>query len=107
MTLKQNPATAEYTRHADHYDRRWRSYNKITVAKTLSLLQTEPTAKDQALVDIGCGTGLLLKIVSNSYPAIKLHGCDITPAMITKARLALGSAVDLKVATAEQLPRAQ
>ena len=59
------------------------------------------------VVDIGCGTGLLLKIVSHSYPAIKLHGCDITPAMITKARLALGSAVDLKVAAAEQLPYVQ
>lgn len=107
MTLKENPAIIEYAQHAADYDQRWRSYNKITAAKTLSLLQTEPTAKDQALVDIGCGTGLLLKIVSHSYPAIKLHGCDITPAMITKARLALGSAVDLQVAAAEKLPYVQ
>ena len=55
-----------------------------------------PAAKDQALVDIGCGTGLLLKIVSHSYPEIKLHGCDITPAMITKARRALGCTADLQ-----------
>jgi len=107
MALNQNPATAEYTEHAVYYDRRWKSYNKITAAKTLGLLKTNPAAKDQALVDIGCGTGLLLKIVSHSYPEIKLHGCDITPAMITKARRALGCTADLKVAAAEQLPYAQ
>lgn len=107
MALDKNPAAAEYAQHAAYYDRRWRSYNKITAAKTLGLLQTNPTAKDQALVDIGCGTGLLLKIVSHSYPEIKLHGCDITPAMITKARRALGCAADLKLAAAEQLPYAQ
>jgi|SRR5262245_30322423 len=35
------------------------------------------------IVDVGCGPGLLLRDLSARYPAGRLHGYDVTPAMVS------------------------
>jgi trans-aconitate methyltransferase len=37
-------------------------------------------------VDLGCGPGLLLRDLAEHCPAARLHGYDVTPAMIAHAR---------------------
>jgi len=41
---------------------------------------------DFNLIDIGCGTGELLRKIAKTYPKAKLFGCDISSKMIKKAK---------------------
>jgi SAM-dependent methyltransferase len=38
------------------------------------------------MIDLGCGPGLLLRDLSDRYPAATLYGYDVTPAMIAHGR---------------------
>jgi len=44
-------------------------------------LPPEPT-----IVDLGCGPGLLLRDLSARFPTGRLHGYDVTPAMVSHGR---------------------
>ena len=61
------------------------------------------TAPFGAVVDIGCGTGRLLRAVSARWPEARLTGVDAAPGMIDVARQKLPAA-ELHVAPAERLP---
>jgi len=39
--------------------------------------------REPAIVDLGCGPGLLLRDLSARLPAARLHGYDVTPAMVS------------------------
>lgn len=57
-----------------------------------------------AVLDVGCGTGLLLEAVAVARPAVRLLGIDLSPEMVAIARQRLGDAADVRVADAELLP---
>ena len=55
------------------------------------------------LLDVGCGTGNLLKLISTKYD-VQIAGVDLTPKMLNIARIKLGDEAELKVADSEKLP---
>jgi ubiquinone/menaquinone biosynthesis C-methylase UbiE len=55
------------------------------------------------LLDIGCGTGNLLSLISARYE-VEIAGVDLTPKMLNIARIKLGDKADLKLGDSEDLP---
>ncbi len=55
------------------------------------------------LLDVGCGTGNLLSLISNKYE-VQLSGVDLAPNMLDIARDKLGEKADLKLGDSENLP---
>ncbi len=86
---------------APWYERRWKQYVDATVRETLRRLDVRPGS---SLLDIGCGTGMLLQKVIDSQPRMSAAGVDLSPAMIHLARQRLPSRVTLVTGDAEQLP---
>ena len=91
----------EYTALATTYDRRWSAYLDASLSMTTGLLAELPATR---ILDIACGTGLLLKIMSDRPDSPELAGIDRVPAMLDEARRRLGSDATLLDADAENLP---
>lgn len=96
-----NPVIKEYGKLAPCYDRRWSFYIEATVRETLRRLELH---RGESLLDVGCGTGVLLEAISASVPDAKLAGVDPSPEMLELARNRLGEGVLLKQSHAESLP---
>lgn len=54
------------------------------------------------VLDVGCGTGTHLALYRQA--GCEVHGIDLSPAMLERARRRLGEGVDLQVADAVHLP---
>jgi ubiquinone/menaquinone biosynthesis C-methylase UbiE len=91
----------EYQQLASHYDRRFDRYNAKTIAATLPYLGSP---QDKTIVDIGCGTGLLLKQIETHYPGTHLYGIDLVPDMLAIATQKLSKNTTLIEASASHLP---
>lgn len=57
-----------------------------------------------SLLDVGCGTGEMLRLISETYPKIKLTGVDISPNMLDKAKSKIGNIANLIISDSEKLP---
>ncbi len=90
-----------YDRLADSYDRRWSTYVDASTDETLSRM---PLAAEMRLLDVGCGTGVLLDKVVDTYPDIETTGVDMSPEMLKVARRRLPDGVELLEADATDLP---
>lgn len=114
VTSHQLPATgidrrqvrSSFDRHADEYEeyaqvQRW-------VADQLMRLQELGGGSPRSLLDIGCGTGILLRSLAERYPHALVSGIDLAPGMVTAARAALlgRNDAEIRVGDAEQLPYA-
>ncbi|MDN3513961.1 MAG: methyltransferase domain-containing protein [Candidatus Brocadia sp.] len=73
----------EYAGLASEYDRRWAFYIEATLRETLKRMDLTSHA---SLLDIGCGTGSLLQIISKNYPTVKIVGIDLSMEMLKIAR---------------------
>ncbi|GMR05006.1 MAG: hypothetical protein BMS9Abin23_0930 [Thermodesulfobacteriota bacterium] len=91
----------EYRDLSNEYDRKWSFYIEATHGATLARLHI---TGDERLLDVGCGTGKLLKRLSEKYPALRLAGIDPTPEMLSVARQRLAPHIQLEEAWAENLP---
>ncbi len=91
----------EYTDSAADYDRRWLHYNEHTLGEALAAAKGLPGKR---LVDVGCGTGLLLEGLASTRPEAELLGIDLVPAMLAVARRRIGDAAWLVRADAAMLP---
>ena len=58
------------------------------------------------LLDVGCGTGRTLHQIARTHPRLRLHGADLSPAYIRRARKRLADVDELALAVenAEALP---
>lgn len=92
---------AEYDAIAARYEQRWGSYVRASTEATLRRI--EVAAGDRVL-DVGCGTGLLLARLHQRQPSARLAGIDLSPGMVAQARARLPREVPLLVADAEALP---
>lgn len=102
QTLK--PVQQEYARLAPEYDRRWAIYLEKSITQTLNLLQVNPPNR---ILDLGCGTGLLLQSLLSKFPEAKLVGIDFSPEMLNVAKQRLPETIELHLGSSEDLPFAE
>lgn len=81
------PLQREYSRIASSYDARWKFYVEASIRETMGRLHVAP---EDRVLDVGCGTGALLKALSLAAPRARLAGVDLSGDMLTLARHRLG-----------------
>ena len=96
-----DPVLREYAKLAARYDRRWSFYIEATIRETLRRLDPRP---GEGMLDLGCGTGALLHMLSLGFPQTALAGIDPSPEMVDIARTRLGPSIRLVQGGAEDLP---
>ena len=95
------PIVEKYGRLAAQYDATWPFYIEATTCETMRRLTLRTTDR---LLDVGCGTGVLLQRLAVAYPHSRLVGIDLVPEMLAVARRRLPSNVELCEGWAERLP---
>jgi ubiquinone/menaquinone biosynthesis C-methylase UbiE len=99
-----DPVLTEYARLAAHYDTKWSWFIEASTRETLRRVTVRSTDR---VLDVGCGTGDLLRQLHRSRPGARLVGVDPAPEMLDVARRKLPATVDLREAWAERLPYAE
>ena len=96
-----DPVVSEYAKAAERYDEKWAFYVEATTRETLRRMPMTPTAR---VLDVGCGTGELLRRLRAKYPDAELAGLDPVAEMLAVARDKLGGREDLRIGYADSLP---
>ena len=96
-----DPVVKEYAAQARDYDRTWSFYIEATTQETLKRLPMSAQAK---VLDVGCGTGELLRRLRAKYPEATLAGIDPVEEMLAVAREKLGGKEEFRVGYADALP---
>jgi len=100
MNVRQRPTL--WAKPAAGYDRRWRRYERVTLSRLLASLQSE---RYRDVLDVGCGTGLLLEYLLACNPRPRGVGIDQSREMLDIARRRLAEYdVELRPGEAERLP---
>ncbi|HEV2218203.1 MAG TPA: class I SAM-dependent methyltransferase [Candidatus Dormibacteraeota bacterium] len=92
---------------APTYERHWMQRLIFDpVQKTLLDLAAAEVPRPRAILDVGCGTGKLLRTTAQRFPAARLEGVDAAPQMVRTAihMLSPGSSINVQEGTAESLP---
>lgn len=95
-----------YDDRAPGYEHGWLGRLHHTISERTAALATATVAAPQRVLDVGCGTGYLLRSLARHYPeAEELAGIDAAPNMIETARgLADDQRLSFASGVAEQLP---
>ncbi|MBW0016919.1 MAG: class I SAM-dependent methyltransferase [Mycobacterium sp.] len=95
-----------YEDRAMSYDHGWRGRLHHAISERTAALATSTVAAPQQVLDVGCGTGYLLRALAANYPgAQQLVGIDAAPSMIETAKsLARDNRLTFSTGVAEQLP---
>ena len=99
--MNADPVVAEYAKAAQHYDQKWAFYVETTTRETLRRMPMTPLSR---VLDVGCGTGELLRRLRAKYPDALLAGLDPVPEMLAVAGDKLSGKEDLRVGYADSLP---
>jgi ubiquinone/menaquinone biosynthesis C-methylase UbiE len=97
----ENALVQEYRTLAADYDNRWAFYVAATVQETLARLLVK---EGERVLDVGCGTGVLLAELGRRHPSLTLTGIDPVEEMLEVARTRLPESVSLGQGWAEALP---
>jgi len=97
---------AAYDDRAGDYDRGWRGRLHHTIGDRTAALATSTVARPQRVLDVGCGTGYLLRALACHYQgAVEFAGIDAAPNMIETARsLTDDQRLTFAAGVAEHLP---
>ena len=95
-----------YDDRAGNYDQGWRGRLHHAIGDRTAALAMSTMAAPHRVLDVGCGTGYLLRALARRYPAAeKLSGIDAAPNMIEAAkRLTDDERLAYAVGVAEHLP---
>jgi ubiquinone/menaquinone biosynthesis C-methylase UbiE len=76
------------------------------VQKTVLELARAEVPEPGTILDVGCGTGRLLRAAAEEFPAAKIEGVDAAQEMVRYAQglVAAGSSITIRQGTAEHLP---
>ena len=99
--MKHHAVSRQYSSHASSYDRVWERC--VRDSTTLALAEF-PTASALRVLDIGCGTGVLLRRALDGDTTRTAIGVDITSSMLRQAAERLPSDVPLICASSENMP---
>lgn len=93
-----------FSRWAPTYDRHYLQRLIFEpVQKTVLELAAAEVPEPSAILDVGCGTGRLLRAAEGRFPGARLEGVDAAEGMVEQARAGSGGA-NFQLATAEHLP---
>lgn len=97
---------AAFDERAPGYEQGWLGRLHQDIAERTADLAASVQSAPRRVLDVGCGTGYLLRLLATQYPqAIGLAGVDPAPAMIAAAQQAAGDRrLHFSVAAAERLP---
>ena len=91
----------QYSALASSYDRTWERY--VRDSTTLALAEF-PAAPALRVLDIGCGTGVLLRRALDADGSRTVVGVDITLEMLRQAALRLPTTAPLVCASGDSIP---
>jgi len=95
-----------FNRWATTYDRHWMQriiFNPIQ--RTVLQIAAEQVGSPGAILDVGCGTGKLLKSAHSRFPGARLVGVDAAEEMVKYAQSSTpDGTIEFRQATAEALP---
>jgi ubiquinone/menaquinone biosynthesis C-methylase UbiE len=92
---------------ASTYEKHWMQRLVFDpIQSTLLDLAASQVPRPASILDVGCGTGRLLRTASQRFPAARLEGVDAAAQMVEQATrlLAAGAPIHVQQATAEALP---
>lgn len=81
------------TQASKYYDKVWSKWRDMKVYGPVSrhsrriILSLIGQLKFKSVLDVGCGTGLLLSEIKNEYKDVKLFGTDVSPMVLRFANL--------------------
>jgi ubiquinone/menaquinone biosynthesis C-methylase UbiE len=96
-----------FSRWAPGYDRHYLQRLVFEpVQKAVLELAAQEVPHPAAILDVGCGTGRLLRTAAEQFPGARLEGVDAAEGMIEQAKASAGleSGINFQLATAEHLP---
>jgi ubiquinone/menaquinone biosynthesis C-methylase UbiE len=95
-----------FEQKATGYEKGWRGRLHHRIADRTALVAISAVAAPERVLDVGCGTGYLLRMLARQWPrATELAGIDPAPAMIeAAAALAVDHRLEFSIGAAEQLP---
>jgi ubiquinone/menaquinone biosynthesis C-methylase UbiE len=83
-------------KRAQHYNTRWHTFTARTLEETLAMIDVaalrnvpERLGRLPRLLDVACGTGILLKELLERVPNAEAYGVDASADMLAQARMAL------------------
>ncbi len=81
---------------AQHYNTRWHTYTARTLEETKAIIDVaalrfvpERQGRCPRVLDVACGTGILLKQLLAQVPGVEAYGVDASEDMLAQARIAL------------------
>ena len=107
MPMRRRHDVERFNRWAKTYDCHWMQLVFFErVQRTVLELAALEVARPAATLDVGCGTGRLLRSVEPRFAGARLVVVDAAAEMVRQAEAALpdGSAIRFHRATAEELP---
>lgn len=95
--------------HAKSFDKQAETYNTGKYGAHSRrqynyILKKISEYKISSLLDVGCGTGEMLRLISERFPKIELTGVDISLNMLDKAKSKIGNMANLILSDSEKLP---
>jgi ubiquinone/menaquinone biosynthesis C-methylase UbiE len=89
---------------ARSYDQRWHHFTQHTLSETLALIDVEAIAhhaqahqRAPRLLDVACGTGVLLSLLHERFPDAELFGIDGSQDMLLQAHHRLWAVASLRL----------
>lgn len=99
---KKQLSNINFSKDAADYDQ---SARYATLRASYPTITSEALNKPlRTILDIGCGTGALLRMIQDKRNDARLFGVDLSEQMIRVAKAKLGERADLKVSDSETLP---
>ena len=91
-------------KRAQSYDQRYQHFTACTLSETLALLNVEAIAEQAQqdrrvprLLDVACGTGVLLSLLHERFPTAELTGIDSSQDMLAQAQARLCGIAHLRL----------
>ena len=103
--MTDNRDVARFDRWSSHYDCSipqrffFGPIQESTIAEA-----ARESGEVNAALDVGCGTGQLLRRMATRYPDTELLGVDPAPGMVRQAQAASDRRIEFRNAAAEKLP---